>query len=316
MGKLRVIDSLHTLHGKTVILRIDSDVDLDGEKIIDDTRLVASIPTIELILKLGGEINLIGHLGRPKPAKNNDERITNNEYSLHPIAKWFAKRLKNLDQRPKEIKIGRLEGWEITDKINLIENIRFFPEEEKNDSDFARELALLGDIYVDDAFAVSHRDHASISGITRYLPSYAGLHLEKEVKVLSEILDNPKRPLAVLIGGAKIETKLPMVEKMHHVADYVLVGGEIAEQTRVLIKVQHEKITGRKSAVIVSEPSEDGNDIDQKSIENFSNANVNLLALTNFTNFVKTALDKKNITKNQLNHIMDWKKHPEGWVAV
>lgn len=263
MGKLRSIDSLHTLEGKTVILRIDSDVDLDGEKIIDDTRLVASIPTIALILRLGGEINLIGHLGRPD---GEDEKLT-----LYPIAKWFEKesRKHNSDFKMEEIKIGKLKAWKVGDRINLVENIRFFPEEENNDAEFARELALLGDIYVDDAFAVSHRAHASISGITRYLPSYAGLHMEKEIEELSKILDNPKRPLAVLIGGAKIETKLPMVEKMHHVADYVLVGGEIAEQDKVLIKVQHEKITGQKSAVIVSEASEDGKDIDSKSVENF-----------------------------------------------
>lgn len=263
MGKLKVITSLHSLSGKTVILRIDSDVDLKEGKIIDDTRLVASLNTIKLILDLGGDINLIGHLGRPEGI---DEKFT-----LYPIAKWFAhqSRTHNPDFKLEEINIGKLKGWKVGDHINLIENIRFFPEEEKNDPEFARELALIGDVYVDDAFAVSHREHASIAGITKYLPSYAGLHLEKEVKVLSEILDNPKRPLAVLIGGAKIETKLPMVEKMHHVADYVLVGGEIAEQDRVLIKVQHEKIPGQKSAVIVSEPSENGKDIDQKSVENF-----------------------------------------------
>lgn len=263
MGKLKVVSQLHTLSGKTVILRIDSDVDLKDGNIIDDTRLAASLDTIKLVLELGGEINLIGHLGRPEGV---DEKLT-----LYPIAMWFAHQSKkhNPGFKIEEINIGKLKGWKVGDHVNLIENIRFFPEEEKNDSEFARELALLGDVYVDDAFAVSHRDHASISGITKYLPSYAGLHLEKEVKVLTEILENPKRPLAVLIGGAKIETKLPMVEKMHHVADYVLVGGEIAEQDRVLIKVQHEKITGQKSAVIVSEPSENGLDIDQKSVENF-----------------------------------------------
>ena len=266
MAKLRVIESLHSLHGKTVVLRVDSDVDLEGEKIVDDTRLAASIPTIELILKLGGEINIIGHLGRPEPITNNEERTAIDEFSLHPIAKWFAHKLEG---EVNPIEIGKLKGWKITDKVNLIENIRNFKEEEDNDPDFARELALLGDIYVDDAFAVSHRAHASIEGITKFLPSYAGLHMKKEVEELSKILDEPKRPLAVLIGGAKIETKLPMVEKMHHVADYVLVGGEIAEQDRVLIKVQHEKITGQKSAVIVSEPNEDGSDIDSKSVENF-----------------------------------------------
>lgn len=258
MGKLRTIDSIGSLTGKTVVLRIDSDVDMKDGKIVDATRLESALPTIHEILKKGGEINLIGHLGRPEGI---DEKFT-----LNPIALWFA---HEFDSKAEPIEIGRLKAWKITDKINLIENIRFFPEEEKNDPEFSKELALLGDVYIDDAFAVTHREHASIVGITKFIPSYAGLHLEQEIKVLSQILLNPKRPLAVLIGGAKIETKLPMVEKMHHVADYVLVGGQIAEQDRVLIKVQHEKITGQKSAVIVSEMSADGKDIDQKSIENF-----------------------------------------------
>lgn len=258
MGKLKSVKSLYTVSKKTVILRVDSDVDLTGERITDDTRLAASIPTLNLLLAKGADVNIIGHLGRPD---GEDEKFT-----LKPVAEWFSKQLKG---RVEETQIGKLKAWKISEKVHLIENIRFYKEEEENDKDFSRELALLGDIYVNDAFAVSHREHASIVGITKFLHSYAGLHLLKEIEELSKILENPKRPLAVLIGGAKIETKLPMVEKMHHVADYVLVGGEIAEQTRVLIKVQHEKIPGHKSAVIVSDSTEDGSDIDSKSIENF-----------------------------------------------
>ena len=211
------------------LLRIDTDVDIEAGKIVDDTRLAASIPTVELLLKKKGEVNILGHLGRPE---GEDVR-----FSLELIAEWFAKKLKG---KVQETKIGRFKSWKINEKVNLLENIRYFKEEEENDPDFARELALLGDIYVNDAFAVSHRAHASIVGIAKYLPSYVGLHMQKEIEELSKVLDNPKRPLAVLIGGAKIETKLPMVEKMHKVADYVLVGGEIAEQTRVLIRVQHK----------------------------------------------------------------------------
>ena len=241
-----------------MLLRIDCDVDIEDGKVLDDTRLAAALSTIELLLKKGGEINLLGHLGRPEGEDKN--------FTLEPIARWFGNKLKG---EPQSITVGKLKGWKITDTVSLIENIRFFPEEEKNDEKFARELALLGDIYVNEAFAVCHREHASIVGVTKFLPSYAGLHLEKEVLELSKIMQNPKRPLAVLIGGAKIETKLPLVSKMHHIADYVLVGGEIAEQTRVLIKVQHEKIVGRKAAVLVSESTEQGLDITVKSVENF-----------------------------------------------
>jgi len=256
--KLRTISSLSTLSGKTVLLRIDTDVDFNHEKILDDTRLTAALPTIKVILEKEGKINIIGHLGRPK---GEDKKFT-----LYPIAKWLESKFGG---SIGPIVIGKLHGWKINENVNLFENLRFFKEEETNDKDFSRELSLLGDIYVNDAFAVSHRAHASVEGVTHFLKSYAGIHLEKEVEELSKILEDPKRPLAVLIGGAKIETKLPLVEKMHHIADYILVGGEIAEQTRILIKVQHEKIKDTKSAVIVSEASSDGFDIDQKSIENF-----------------------------------------------
>jgi phosphoglycerate kinase len=150
-----------------------------------------------------------------------------------------------------------------------LENLRFFKEEEENDEGFSQKLASLADVYVNDAFASSHRKHASIVGITRFLPSFAGVRLEKEVTELTKVLENPKRPLGFVIGGAKIETKLPLVERMHKVADFVLVGGEIAENDKILIKVQHEKLTGQKSVVLVADLTEDSKDITQKSAENF-----------------------------------------------
>lgn len=256
---IKVITSVKNLHGRTVILRVDSDVDIVDKHIVDDTRLKASLDTIRFILEKGGDVNIIGHLGRPTPDSLKS-------FTLEPIALWFADKLHG---RVSPIKIGRLDAWKITDRVNLIENIRFFKEEEDNNSEFARELALLGDIYVNDAFAVSHRSHASIEGITHFLPSFAGIHFEKEIEVLGKVLKDPARPLIVLIGGAKIETKLPMVEKMHKVADYVLVGGEIAEQDRVLIKVQHEKLEGNKGIVIVADSNDSKSDITPKSVENF-----------------------------------------------
>ncbi len=255
---MKTISSLRILNGKTVLLRIDSDVDIKDGRIIDDTRLMASIPTVEELLAKGADINIIGHLGRPEGV---DE-----EYSMYPIAKWFDAIFKGSIH---PIAIGEFKGWRINGRINIFENLRFYKEEEANDDKFSRELGLLGEVYVNDAFAVSHRAHASIVGITKYLQAYAGLHLKKEIEVLSEVLKNPKRPLVVIIGGAKIETKLPLVEKMHEVADTVLVGGEIAEQDRVLIKVQHEKIPGGKSMVLVAELTPTGFDITPKSTENF-----------------------------------------------
>jgi phosphoglycerate kinase len=246
------------MSGKTAILRIDSDVDVKDGQVTDATRLEASIETLKFLLKKDLNVNIIGHLGRPKGI---DPKFT-----MKPVAKWFGERLGG---KIESISIGKLEGWKIIEKVNLFENLRFFAEEEKNIKEFSKELSLLGDIYVNDAFAVSHRAHASIVGVSQIIPSYAGFHLQKEISVLSGVMDNPKRPLAVLIGGAKIETKLPVVEKMHKIADYVLVGGELADEQRVLIKVQHEKISGHKSAIIVAENTHNGEDIDQKSLENF-----------------------------------------------
>lgn len=270
---LRTISHIHDFKDKKVLVRIDSDVTLKGNKIVDDTRLKSSLETVRYILKHGGKVILLGHLGRPK-IQDLKSRIEDPN-TLFPIAQWFAKefgrKLEPLEMTKKLVLNERSEsnGWKILDNLFLLENLRFYRGEEANDPEFAKNLATLGDIYVNESFAVSHRDHASITGIAKLLPSYAGVHLQKEIAELSKILEHPERPLVVLIGGAKIETKLPMVEKMHRVADYVLVGGKIAEETKTLIKVQHEKITGQKSVVLVADNVPVGDDITEKDTENF-----------------------------------------------
>lgn len=245
--------------GKTVLLRADLDVPLKNEEISDDLRLTASLETIDYLLRKAKTIIIIGHLGRPE---GEDKKL-----SLKVVAKWYVDKLKG-DLRKAEVK--GFSGWEIIPGLVLLENLRFYTKEEENDEEFSKRLASLAEIYVNDAFASSHRAHASIVGITKYLPSFAGLRLQKEVEELAKVLSSPKRPLAVVIGGAKIETKLPLVEKMNHFADYVLVGGEIAENDIILIKVQHEKITGKKSIVLVADLTDDKKEITEKSAENFA----------------------------------------------
>lgn len=256
---LRTISQLHDLKGKKVLVRIDSDVCIENGKILDDTRLEASLKTIQYLQEHGGIVILLGHSGRP-----NGKAVS--KFTLEPVAKWYEHKLSG---HMEATKLGEFSGWKISDNLFLLENLRFYKGEEENNPEFATQLASLGNIYVNEAFAVSHRNHASITGVPKLLPSYAGLHLQEEVEELSKILENPKRPLVVLIGGAKIETKLPIVEKMHHVADYVLVGGKIAEETRVLIKVQHEKITGQKSVILVADNIPAGDDITLKDTESF-----------------------------------------------
>jgi len=179
--------------GKKVFLRADLDVPLANGGIEDDTRLLSAIPTLEYLLSQGAKIILAGHLGRPEGI--------NKSLSLEPIAKWFAKQLtiNNLQLT----KIGEFEGWEIGPNIFLLENLRFFAGEEKNDPGFAKQLANLADIYVNEAFAVSHRAHASIVGIPKFLPHAAGFRLVQEIEHLNRVIQNPQRPLVFLISGIK-----------------------------------------------------------------------------------------------------------------
>jgi len=266
---------------KRVFLRADLDVPLsetrnsklETRNIEDDTRLKACLPTIEYLLKQGAKIIIAGHLGRPT-GLNHEARIENHELSLRPVAEWFAKKLNhNSSFIIHDSSLGDFDGWEIGPNIFLLENLRFYEGEEANDPEFAKKLASLADIYVNEAFANSHRNHASIAGVPKYLPGFAGLHLEKEVEVLSGILKDPKRPLVMIIGGAKIETKLPLIKKMHKIADYVLVGGKLAEEVKTLLRIQHERISvgssGRKSALLIADLNNEGTDITPKSVENF-----------------------------------------------
>jgi phosphoglycerate kinase len=242
---------------KTVLMRIDCDVDIKNGKILDDTRLISSIGSIKKLLKLKSKIILIGHLGRPEGHDRDS--------SLSPIAKWYSE-FFHISMESLQSPFG---GWSLGKNIVLYENLRYFMEEEQNDKEFAKMLSQGADIFVNEAFAVAHRAHASIVGIPEYLPAYAGLHFTKEVQEFEKILSEPKRPLVVIIGGAKIETKLPMVEKMHEIADYVLVGGEVAAHTKELIRVQHDTSKNKRSLVFVADLTDSGLDITNQSAENF-----------------------------------------------
>jgi phosphoglycerate kinase len=259
MINLPRIDSIN-VSGKKAFVRCDFDVPIENGKIKDDSRLISSISTIEYLLECGASVIAAGHMGRP----DGKEDLL----SLEIVAKWFA------DEFPgstfEKINISGLDGWKIKDNFIVLENLRYFKEEEENDSDFSQKLASLADIYVNEAFASSHREHASIVGVPKLLRHYAGFHISKEVRVLGLVLENPKRPLTVIVAGAKIETKLPLVSRMHVLADYVLVGGEIADQTKILIKEQHEEIVGHKAMLLVAELNHEKTDTSAMSIENFS----------------------------------------------
>lgn len=243
--------------GKKVIVRGDLDVPLSEYRIDDDTRIVAGFPTVDYLLKQGANVILIGHLGRPQGKVNK-------EFSLEPIARWYSE-IFNLSFNI--FHLGDFSGWKIGEKFIILENLRFYPGEEKNPSTssgqvFVQKLSGLGDIYVNDAFAVSHRDHASITGLPRLLPHFAGFQLQKEIKHLSKVTQNPEKPFIVIIGGKKLETKLPLVEKMLEVSDYVLVGGLIAKEIEENQPIYNAKLK-------LARQNKNATDIDQVSTMEF-----------------------------------------------
>lgn len=224
MIKLPVLDSAPDISGKKVFVRGDIDVPLENGVIKDDTRLRDIWPTIDFLLQKNCRVILAGHLGRP-------EGKVVPELSSKPVAQNLANliNLTNLETVDFEF----VQGFKISDKLTVLENLRFYPGEEANDPEFASRLAELADVYVNEAFAADGGEHASIVGVPKIVPHFAGFRLAKEIEVLSGVLENPKRPLVVIIGGAKLETKIPLIKKMAEIADCVIVGGKLLTQVIV-----------------------------------------------------------------------------------
>jgi len=224
MPKLSIRDL--DLKGKRVFMRVDFNVPLsDAGEITDDTRMRASLPSIELAIKAGARLILASHLGRPKGKPNP-------KMSLRPVAARLAELLGKpvifaTDCVGPEVEAqaaGLKDG-----EVMLLENLRFHPEEEKNDPEFSRRLAALAEVYVNDAFGSAHRAHASTEGITRYLlPCAAGLLMEKELEYLSKAVEKPARPYVAIVGGAKVSDKIELLQNLMKFADSVLIGGAMA----------------------------------------------------------------------------------------
>jgi len=212
---------------KKTLVRADLNTPLGDDGKVDekeDWRLEASLPTIKYLLEQKAKIILLAHLGRPGGKIVEGLRLDPVAQQLESLLGQKVTKLNNcLGQEVKE-KVNNLKKGEVV----LLENLRFYSEEKKNDPDFVKQLAELGEIYVNDAFGTSHRSHASIIGLPQYLPHCAGLLLEKEIKILSETLDNPKRPLVVVIGGAKVSTKIKVIESFLEKADELILGGVLA----------------------------------------------------------------------------------------
>lgn len=222
--KIKSIKSVQNLNNKRILLRADFNVPVKKGKILDEFKVMQGLETICYLLKNQSKVIILTHLGKPKAG------IKEKKYSVKKIADALSRKLDKKVEYVDDIS-GFKAGTAVTKMkpgdIIMLENIRFAKGEESNSKILAKNLAKLADIYVNDAFAVSHRNHASVSAIKRYLPAYAGLLLEKELINLSMAL-HPKGSLVVVLGGAKIGTKLPLIKKFYKQADKILIGGGIA----------------------------------------------------------------------------------------
>ncbi len=219
----RTIKDMLPLEGKRVLVRVDFNVPLNEGAITDDTRIRAALPTIEFILQHGGSAVLMSHLGRPKGVDASQ--------SLKPVVARLSELLKRpvqfaddcvgaaVETQAKSLKPG---------EVLLLENLRFHKAEEKNDPDFAKQLAALGEVYINDAFGSAHRAHASVEAVAHFLPAAAGLLMEKEINFMGGVLEAPQHPLVAILGGAKISDKLPVIHNLLPLADKLIIGGGMA----------------------------------------------------------------------------------------
>lgn len=221
----KTIEDIKDLKDKRVLVRVDFNVPQDDKQnITDDTRIEAAIPTIKYLADKGAKVILVSHLGRPKAGPDDKMR-------LGPVAKKLSELMKKPVQYVKdcigpevEKAVAALKGGDIL----LLENVRFYKEEEKNDPEFAKKLASLAEIYVNDAFGTAHRAHASTEGVTKYLKGYAGFLMEKEIKFLGALIADPAKPFVAILGGAKISGKIDVIQNLLPKVDTLIIGGGMA----------------------------------------------------------------------------------------
>jgi phosphoglycerate kinase len=212
------------VQGKRVLVRVDFNVPIESGKVLDDWRLRATLPTIRYLTERGAKVILLSHLGRPKGKRDE-------QFSLRPVAQRLSELLGQPVQfaddcvgEVAEQTVAQLQAGEVL----LLENLRFHAGEEANDDSFAQQLARLGDVFVNDAFGAAHRAHASVHAITKFLPSYAGLLMEREVTHLSRLLEAPEKPFVAVLGGAKVSDKIGVIRNLLTKVDALLIGGAMA----------------------------------------------------------------------------------------
>src|SRR5690606_4270724 len=210
--------------GKRVFVRVDFNVPMQDGKITDDTRIRAALPTIQYLSEQGAKVILASHLGRPKGQVVEELRLTAAGKRLSELIGKPVRKTNEAFGETVKAEIAKMEDGDIL----LLENVRFYPGETKNDPELARSFAELADLYVNDAFGAAHRAHASTEGIAQYIPAVSGFLMEKELNVLGEAMENPKRPFTAIIGGAKVKDKIGVIENLLEKADNLIIGGGLA----------------------------------------------------------------------------------------
>lgn len=281
--------------GKRVFVRVDFNVPLDGEVITDDTRIRKALPTIQYLMEQGARVILASHLGRPK-----GEVVE--KYRLTPVARRLSELLgkeviKVNDSVGEEVKqaIAAMQNGDVL----LLENVRFHAEETKNDEKYARQLAELADVFVNDAFGAAHRAHASTAGIAKYLPAVTGFLMEKELTMLGQAVTTPRRPFVAIIGGAKVSDKIGVIENLLSKVDTLIIGGGMAN---TFLKAQ-----GYQTGKSLVEP--DKVDLARELIERAATRQVELLLPTDVV--VARAFEP-----TAENRVVTVTKIPEDWMVL
>lgn len=251
--------------GKRVLVRVDYNVPLDASlNVADNTRIKLSLPTINYLIERNAKVILMSHLGRPKDTVDEKYRLTP---AAKELEKLIGKKVKKFDEiyseQIKDYILNEMKPSEIV----MLENLRFDPGEKKNDSQFAKNLASLAEIYVNDAFGSSHRAHASITGVANYLPAVSGFLLKKEVEVLSSLLENPQRPFIAVLGGSKVSDKILVIKNLLNKVNSLILGGGM---TYTFLKAQGFQIG---KSICEDDQLEYANEMIKTAKEN----NVNLL---------------------------------------